>query len=296
MKLLENSSQDVRLEGGPHAILMLHGLGAGPLELIRLANEAHREGFSVMVPSIDGYCYGGDLKNWQHWQAQVQSHYWSAREAHETVSVVGVSMGATLAMLLAQHEEPTASVYLSTALGYDGWAVPWYGFLLSWAAWIPFSGRYVYRESEPFGVKNEQTRAMVRRLLETDHLSEVGAPSLSLGQLKQGHALINQVLRHLDDIHSPALFVHAVDDESVHIRNAEMAYASIASLDKQFLYLGDSYHMVTADNERETVHAQTLRFIKTRVNGSLNSPVFEVPGIISSELRRHLARTRFIAS
>jgi carboxylesterase len=292
MNLLENSTQDVRLEAGPHCILMLHGLGAGPLELIRLAQEAHREQFSVWVPSIEGYCFGGELQAWEHWQSQVLAHYWAAREHFETVSVVGVSMGATLSMLLAQHEEPTACVFLASALGYDGWAMPWYRFLLKYARWIPFSDGYKYHEQEPYGVKNEQTRAMVKRMLSLNRLSEVGAPTLSLGQLKQGHGLIEHVLENLQAVHAPSLFIHAVDDESVHIRNAEMAYDSISSRDKQFIYLGNSYHMVTADNERETVHAQTLRFIKTKVNQSLSTPFFEMPNIISSELRRHMARTR----
>jgi carboxylesterase len=292
MNLLESSDQDVRLEGGPHCILMLHGLGAGPLELIRLANDAHREGFSVIVPSIDGYCFGVPSKKWKHWQTQVQEWYWAARDNYETVSVLGVSMGATLSMLLAEHERPTACVYLSSALGYDGWAVPWYRFLLRWAPWIPFSGRYTYRESEPYGVKNEQTRAMVKRMLDSNRLSEVGAPTLSLGQLLQGQALIDHVRQHWPRIQSPSLFIHAVDDESVHIRNPEAAYQSIASRHKEFLYLGDSYHMITADNERETVHGETLRFLKHMVNHTTGQTVFEIPGLISPELRRHMLLSR----
>lgn len=291
MNLIEKSAEDIRLQAGPHCILMLHGLGAGPLEMIRLAQEAHREGFSVWVPSVDGYCFGTEVQNWQHWKTQVQSHYWAARETYETVSLVGVSMGATLAMLLAESESPDACVFLATALGYDGWAVPWYRFLLKWSAWIPWSNRYTYRESEPFGVKNEQTRAMVKRMLELNQLSEVGAASLSLAQLQQGMALIEHVRRHLSDIQAPTLFIHAIDDESVHVRNAEYAYQRIATEDKRFVYLGDSYHMVTADNERETVHAQTLRFIKTRINKTLETPAFEVPHLVSPELRRHWTRT-----
>ncbi|MEY2621945.1 MAG: hypothetical protein RIT26_1765 [Pseudomonadota bacterium] len=270
---------------------MLHGLGSGPLELIRLAQEAHREGFSVFIPSIDGYCFGSELKTWAEWKAQIQSCYWSARECCETVSVVGLSMGATLAMLLAESERPDACVFLASALAYDGWAIPWYRGLLRWAHFIPFNHRWMYRESEPFGVKNEQTRAMVKRALELNRLSEVGGPTLSLGQLRQGQALIDQVLTHLDQIESPALFIHAIDDESVHIRNAEMAYRRIESSDKKFLYLGDSYHMITADNERETVHSQALRFIKSRVNLSIGQTVFEVPRVVSPELRRYLVQS-----
>ena len=180
MNLFENSDKDIRLEAGPHCILMLHGLGSGPLELAQLAKDAHLEGFSVWVPSIDGYCFGRDLKKWSLWQEQIQEMYWAASEQYETVSVVGLSMGATLAMLLAQHEHPTANVFLASALAYDGWAMPWYRFLFPLAPWIPFSSRYRYAEREPFGVKNEQTRAMVKRMLDLNQISEIGAAGLDL--------------------------------------------------------------------------------------------------------------------
>lgn len=291
MNWLKNSAKDIHLDGGTHCLLMLHGLGSGPLELIRLAQEARSDGFTVLIPSIDGYCFGSELKTWPEWMAQVQSCYWSARERHETVSVVGLSMGATLAMCLAENERPDACVFLASALAYDGWAIPWYRGLLRWAHWIPFHHRYVYRESEPFGVKNVLTRAMVKRALELNHLSVVGGPTLSLGQLRQGQALIDQVLAHLSDIETPALFIHAIDDESVHIRHAEAAYRRIESSDKIFLYLGDSYHMITADNERETVHSQTLGFVKSRINLALGQDVFEMPSVVSSELRRYLVKS-----
>ena len=87
-------------------------------------------------------------------------------------------------------------------------------------------------------------------------------------------------------IDCPTLFIHAVDDETVHVRNAEWAYDQIRSASKEFIYLGDSYHMITVDNERETVNQETIRFLQKTVNATLDAPAFDLAPLQLPELRR----------
>ena len=282
--------QDIDLVGGEHCVLMLHGLGASPLELSRLAKDLHLEGFSVFVPSIPHYAFGTECGGWEGWVQQVQQYVWDLRSQYTTVSVVGLSMGASLAMALAQKERITSMVLLSTALAYDGWAIPWYSFLLNFASWLPFAKRYRYAEAEPFGVKNPEMRAMIKRAMQSDHISESGADYLSFKYVSEGRSLIKEVREKVKSIDCPALFVHAADDETVHMRNAEWAYQNISSATKEFIYLGDSYHMITVDNERETVNQETARFLKKTVNDALDTPAFDVATIQSPELRRLLRK------
>jgi len=114
-----------------------------------------------------------------------------------------------------------------------------------------------------------------------------------LNTLIEGKKFISETLRHVSEINTPTLIMHAVDDESVHIRNAENILAQIRSSDKELIYLGNSYHMITIDNERETVHQETLRFIKNKVNETLERQVFEIPSVVSPELRRFLKQQTF---
>jgi carboxylesterase len=108
--------------------------------------------------------------------------------------------------------------------------------------------------------------------------------------ITEGRKLIKDAFKHMSNIDAPVLFVHAVDDETVHIRNAEWAYRHVSSSHKDFIYLGDSYHMITVDNERETVSAETARFLKKAINESLATAAFEVPTVLSPELRRALRK------
>jgi carboxylesterase len=282
--------EDIDLVGGDHCVLMLHGLGANALELSRLAKDLHHVGFSVFAPNIPTYCFGSECGTWQDWVEQTQQYVWDLRKRYATVSVVGLSMGATLAMVLAQRERITSMVLLSTALAYDGWAIPWYSFLLNIADWLPFAKRYRYAEAEPYGIKNPEMRAMVKRAMSKDHISESGADYLPFQNVSQGRLLIREARSRVRRIDCPTLFIHAADDETVHMRNAEWAYKQIASEQKEILYLGDSYHMITVDNERETVNQETARFLKKTINDALDSPAFEVASIQSAELRRLLRR------
>ena len=270
---------------------MLHGLGANSIELTRLAKDLHAQNFSVVAPNISGYCYGSPVTTWPQWLDQVQAHYGQLRQTYQSVSVVGLSMGATLAMALAQREDLTAAVFLSTALAYDGWSMPWYQFLSRYASWIPFASRYSFRETEPYGVKNQEMRAMIKRAMDKNHLSESGVDVLPVKYLQEGQGLIKSVRSHISEVSCPSLFIHAIDDETVHVCNADWAYQNISAADKEILYLGDSYHMITVDNERETVSQETSRFLKQAVNDVAGSDVFVMPAIQSAELRRYLRKT-----
>jgi carboxylesterase len=282
--------QDIELVGGEHCVLMLHGLGASPLELSRLAKDLNVAGFSVFVPCIPNYSFGTECGDWQDWVQHAQQYLWDLRTQYTTVSVVGLSMGSTLTMALAQREPLTSIVLLSTALAYDGWAIPWYSFLLNFASWLPFASRYRYAEAEPFGIKNPEMRAMVKRALQKDHISESGADYLPFKYVSEGRSLIREARANVRQINCPTLFIHAADDETVHMRNAEWAYENIRSATKEFIYLGDSYHMITVDNERETVNQETVRFLKKTVNDALDTPAFDVAPIQSPELRRLLRK------
>src|SRR3569832_2138837 len=162
-------------------------------EAERLGKHLHAGGLSVFAPEIRGYSYGMPAGDHENWLAQACDCVQRLRLCHKTVSVVGISMGATLALAVAEEERIDSLVMLSAALGYDGWAMPWYAFLINMLPLVPFKQHYQYREAEPFGVKNREMRAMVRKSLETDLVSEAGGESITLKHLAEGMRLIKRV-------------------------------------------------------------------------------------------------------
>ena len=275
-----------------NVVLLLHGLAGSSLEVARLAQMLQQSGLSVVTPDIPGFAYGTPESDWQSWVKVVREHVLSLKSQYTTVSVVGVSMGATLAMEVATHEDINALVLLSVALGYDGWAVPWYRFLLPVARYIPFHQRYRHTEGEPYGIKNPETRAMIKKVMLDRRQSEVGGESISLYQLMQGDALIKHVCRRADLLSDPLLIMHPIEDESVHPRHAQFVFDHASSSDKELIYLGDCYHMITVDNERDTVFYETDLFIKRCINAKLARPVFDIPQQMSRSLGRLAKRSQ----
>lgn len=269
-----------------NAVLLVHGLAGSSLEVARLGQILQQSGLAVQMPNIPGFAYGTPVSGWQSWVREVRTHLQTLRSQYATVSMVGISMGATLCMEVATHDDVTALVLLAPGLAYDGWAVPWYRFMLPIGRYLPFRNMYRYVEAEPFGVKNLTMRAAVKKMLEDRHESEVGGESISFNQLAQGDELIAHVRKRLDLISDPLLIMQAADDESVHPRNAQYVYDRVSSPDKELILLGDCYHMITVDNERDTVFYETEMFIKRCVNAKLGHAIFDVPQQATRSLDR----------
>jgi len=286
------SLKSLHLQGGDNCIVMLHGLGANTVELQRIARDLNHSGFSVVVPCIDGYTHETLSQSWSSWVDQVLVKIWELEKEYKTISVLGLSMGSVLAMVVAQrHPRPLAGlVLLSTSLAYDGWSMPWYRGLLAISGWLPFVNNYRLKESEPYGVKNEEMRASIKSALKSKNIAEAGVGEIGYNLIKNGQLLIEEARDNVRLIDCPTLIVHAVDDEVVHVRNAEWIYREICSEEKEIIYLGDSYHMITIDNERETVSQETARFLKKSVNNQLDKPSFEVAPVKSAMIRRLLRK------
>ncbi|MFC0696272.1 alpha/beta hydrolase [Paraburkholderia humisilvae] len=242
---------------------MLHGLSSSPLELRYLARYLRNEGFTVYAPFIEGYSAASGELPMERWvEASVHSFDMLAAR-YECVSVCGLSIGAALALRLI-NERPGAQalVLLSLTLAYDGWAIPWYRFLLDWAYFTPMRRRYRYREGEPFGIRNKALRKKIAREMRRNKFSEVGPSTISLPALHQALRLSRAARKDVASVRNDTLVIHAIDDETSSPRNALFVIERIGANFLRTLWLDDSYHMITSDNEREMVARETALFLR----------------------------------
>jgi carboxylesterase len=188
---------------------------------------------------------------------------------------------------MRERPKAQAIVLLSVTLSYDGWAMPWYRFLLDWAYYTPMRKRWRYREESPFGLRNEALRAKIGRAMQRNDLSEVGPSTISLPALHEASRLAASVGKTLGTLKNDCLLIHAIDDETSSPRNAQFVASNVGSTYLRTIYLDDSYHMITSDNEREIVARETAAFLKeseaaSSADGGVGRPV------VSKALARRL--------
>lgn len=253
----------LHLEAGNHAVLLLHGLSSSPLEMRYLARALHREGFTAVAPVLSGYSAGTSEQRMESWVAAAVRQFDALSSRYARVSVCGLSIGAALALaLIDQRPSAQSVVLLSVTLDYDGWAIPWYRFLLGWAYFTPLRSRWRYREQAPFGLRNEALRSKVARAMLKGDLSEVGPATISLPALHEASRLARNVRKMVPGISADCLIVHAIDDETSSPANARFVSSHLAATFIRTIYLDDSYHMITSDNERETVAREVVMFLR----------------------------------
>ena len=251
------------LEGGAHAVMLIHGLNSTPLEMRFVAKVLHKAGFTVYCPAVRGYSMGAPCSGRKQWLAALlREHDWLAAR-HKSVSVGGLCVGASLALAIAQARSGiNALLLLSVTLEYDGWALPWYRFLLEPCYRLGIARNYAYQEAAPYGLKNEALRKRIADAMQGERHSAIGAAEIPIAFLYEAIRLGREVRAGLPRVSADTLIMHAADDETASPRNARIVDENIASAHKRKLLLGDSYHIICMDNERELVAREAVRFFR----------------------------------
>jgi len=281
-------------DGSDHVVLLLHGLSSSPLELRFLARLLADEGFATHTPELPGYSAGTGHLPMEQWIDAAIAEFDKLAAQYQHVSICGLSMGATLAAAVA-HERPAARalLLLSITLNYDGWSLPWYRFLLDYAYYTPLRSRYRYREQEPYGLRNEALRAKIARAMQKNDISEVGPAFIGMPALHEAGRLAASVKKKLKGIGTDCLIIHAIDDETSSPHNARFVGTNIGASFLRTIWLDDSYHMITSDNEREVVARECALFLRESVAATVSS--HNPAPVVSRALARRLRQLATVA-
>lgn len=248
--------------------LLIHGLTGTPAEMMPLAAALHGW-HPLWVVRVAGHgTRVADLAetSWLDWYASATAGLHALTAAAPRVVVVGLSMGALLALHLAvERAEQVAGVaLLSPAMALRRGTV-----------------RRVSRFLHALGALDARSaalRARLARVLLAKHGSDIADP-----QVRAHHpgyrqiplrALFNLLMlqriawRDAPQITQPALVVHALHDHTAPVSAARELHARLGSREKRLVILEESFHVVTVDRERDTVRAEVQRFIQERVRSS----------------------------
>ena len=256
-------------------IILIHGLTGAPNEMKYIAGYFNKKGYSVSCPRLANH--GKPLHvlketKWQECYESVRREYLRIRALNpdQIIFVAGLSMGALLALLLAEEfqEGITAISCLSPTLFYDGWNISWSRYLLPLGYYTPLKNFFYFKEDSPYGIKNEAIRRRIDKyfskasLHDTESTSQFGYPYFPVTLLWELQLLVRHLTKKLPAIKIPVQIIQAKEDDMTSVKNSEFIHERISSKIKEIVLLEDSYHIITADQERAKVSRKMNYFFE----------------------------------
>jgi carboxylesterase len=230
--------------GGPSGVLVLHGFTGNPSSMRPIADLAAAKGFTVELPRLPGH--GTSVEDimtttWSDWAATAEAAYDDLASRCERVAIVGLSMGGALTAYLAELRDSIAGCVFINPVVKPPPAEMLEGLEALLAAGldrIDSIGSDIKKEG---GLESSY-----------DATPLVPAKSLFDGLVK--------VYENLHLINAPSLLLSSREDHVVTSDNGD-DLVSMVSGPIERVWLEDSYHVATLDNEQALVESMTFDFL-----------------------------------
>ena len=237
--------------GGPDGVLVLHGFTGNPQSMRPLAEALATAGFTVELPLLPGH--GTSLEDmvptrWEDWSGEAEAQFQALAARCDHVAVVGLSMGGTLACWLAERHPHLSGVAVV---------------------------------NPQIHAPGEDLRSGLRAMLDADsetfdgigsdikkegavEAAYAGTPVAALLSLFEGSDGVEATLA---DIHCPVLLLSSREDHVVQSESGDVLEARVSGPVER-IWLEDSYHVATLDNDAPLVESRVTAFLTSVFGGT----------------------------
>ena len=258
------------------AVMMIHGIGGSEHDFGPLYKVLGTNGFDPQPLTLPGHRrHPEDLLNVSadDWIAAAESHYHALRQRYDVVHIMGISLGALIALEIAKAQQQLDGklILISAPVFIDGWAVPWY-YALRYPLYRLSLARKLIKveEEDPFGVKDPHIRSIVAKKFargESYHYAYV-----PLGCVQEIDRLRDRVRKPGKRVDFQTLVIHSTQDDLTSARSAEWLKSRLGEARTRVVLLHNSFHMVCIDNDRKLVSQSVLEFLgQGNLSASLNN-------------------------
>jgi carboxylesterase len=261
-------SSDPPWLGRPSRVVLFHGLASSPREFGFLTHPLRRHGVRLLAPEVPGYSAGmlADDASCGDWVAAAGGCLDELEaESPEPYVLGGLCTGAMLALAVAaRRPRPGLRGFalLSPLFAYDGWALPWWYALRSVAYATGLTRFFSMQEREPYGLRNERMRQLIRQQMAAGETSLVGPGTVPLAVVRESERLSAHVRTLLPGLAHPVQVQHARDDEICRLASVRRELERVPMGLLSLHVAENSYHMITADNDRHLVADRLSAFLQ----------------------------------
>lgn len=226
-------------------ILVLHGFTGSPKSMKPWAQALAAQGWGVRVPRLPGHGTRWQDMNrtgWQDWLGEAERNLSELRSHYSTVFVMGLSMGGSLTLRLAElHGSDIAGIVLVNAAVHserpDRFLLP-----------------LIHRVIPSFpGISNDIAKPGV----------DEGAYSKI--PLRAAHSMTHlwsAIREDIARVTQPVLLFRSSVDHVVESSNADWILANVSSGDVTSVELINSFHVATLDYDADVIEARSIDFVR----------------------------------
>jgi len=232
-------------DGGPIGALLCHGFTGTPQSLRPWAEHLAAAGLTVGLPRLPGHGTSvaeANLTHWEDWYAELDRHLTQLKQRCDDVFVMGLSMGGTLAIRLAEErgQDVAGLVLVNPSLltkRPDR-------FLLPVLRWIAPTWQGIASDIKKEGPVE----------LAYDRIPVKAAYQLS--------RLWLSTRTDLERVTQPILVFRSTEDHVVEPDSSALLRERVSSTDVREVLLEDSYHVATLDNDAPIIFEGSLDFVR----------------------------------
>lgn len=232
-------------DNGPVGVLVSHGFTGSPQSMRFLAEQLAEGGLTVRLPRLRGHGTTPEemgVSSAEHWIRDLEAAFEELRGRCEKVFVTGLSMGGTLTLYLAgaYPGQVAGIIPINAAITLNS----------------PDLAGLAFHPAAPPAVPG------VGSDIKKPGVTELAYPVVPVPAVRQLYALMAVTRELLPRITCPALVVTSREDHVVPPMNGPLIVELLGSTDKRLLWLEESYHVATLDNDKERIAEETLAFIR----------------------------------
>ena len=238
-------AEPVDLPGGPVGVLLSHGFTGTTQSIRPWAEHLAAAGLTVRAPRLPGHGTTWQEMNgtgWDDWYGELERAFLDLRGRCESVFVMGLSMGGTLALRLAElHGDGVAGiVVVNSSLASERRE----------AALAPLLSRVV--PSLP-GVGSDIKKQGVQEL------AYARVPLRAFASLRRAWPVVRADLARIT---CPVLVYRSSVDHVVEPVSGRALLEGLAGGTVEERVLEDSYHVATLDNDAPAIFDGSLAFVR----------------------------------
>jgi carboxylesterase len=243
-----DDAQPFFFEGNGTGVLVLHGFTGSTQSMLPYGEALAAKGYTVLGPRLPGHGTTVEdmaSRKYTEWTGEAERAFEEIAARCDRVFVTGLSMGGTLTLYLAaRFSDRIAGIMPINALALTK---P----MLRLAPML----KYIMKAVPGVGsdIKKPECKESCYEKVPVPAVCEL---TRLLAVMREG----------LPRVTVPALVIASREDHVVaEPANAEYIMANLGSQDKKLLWLENSYHVATLDNDAELISERAIEFIEKQL-------------------------------